>query len=234
MSLIETVAGLKELEAEATCTPWRLHQMLKRDWQARADLEDFDCPGVNLPTSLRKIMGDLDDALDEIERLRAENEDLKRGLEDAVRNIRQQCGTIASLRAQTGMTWQITEELENALAEERARGNHYGMSYEEAVSPDPIERWIINGEIDAPKIYIDRVRDEARRQLQAEGKIGTGDHIVETNQMVPNGKCWPITEERITAIKTLLIEMDAVPTSVQGVDLVNHAEEVLKAMLEEA
>jgi len=92
-------------------------------------------------------------------------------------------------------------ELEAALVEERARGNHYGMSYEEAVSPDPIERWIINGEIDAPKIYIDRVRDEARRQLVTEGKIGTGNHIVKTNQMVTDGGAWQVTEERKTALR---------------------------------
>jgi hypothetical protein len=40
----------------------------------------------------------------------------------------------------------------------------------------------------------------ALEQLQAEGKISIGDHIVETDQMVPNGKCWQITEERKAAI----------------------------------
>jgi hypothetical protein len=61
--------------------------------------------------------------------------------------------------------------LEDALVEERARGNHYGMSYEEATDGN-FERWIIDGEKDLPKFYLDRVRTEAKRQLQAEGKIG--------------------------------------------------------------
>ena len=75
----------------------------------------------------------------------------------------------------------------------------------------------------------DDMMQHARQQLQAEGKIGVGDHIQVTPKMV-----WQVTEERITAIKTFLIEMDAVPTSVQGVDPVIHAEEVLKVMLGEA
>ena len=61
-------------------------------------------------------------------------------------------------------------ELEEALVEERARGNHYGMSYEDAAG-GKIERWIIDGEIDAPKVYIERMRVEARAQLRREGKI---------------------------------------------------------------
>lgn len=32
-----------------------------------------------------------------------------------MRNVRQQCGTIASLRAQIGMTWQVTEGRKEAL-----------------------------------------------------------------------------------------------------------------------
>ena len=44
------------------------------------------------------------------------------------------------------------------------------------------------------------LREAARKQLQAEGKIGNGDHIAETDQMVPNGKVWQITEERKAAI----------------------------------
>ena len=64
------------------------------------------------------------------------------------------------------------QELEDALVEERARGNHYGMSYEDAVGDGEFERWIIDGEKDLPKIYLDRVRAEATRQLRADGKIG--------------------------------------------------------------
>ena len=37
-------------------------------------------------------------------------------------------------------------------------------------------------------------------EVLAEGKIGNGDHIVETDQMIQNGKVWQITEERKAAI----------------------------------
>ena len=67
------------------------------------------------------------------------------------------------------------KELEDALVEERARGNHYGMSYEDAVGDGEFKRWIIGGEKDLPKIYLDRVRAEAKRQIQADGKIGPED-----------------------------------------------------------
>lgn len=60
--------------------------------------------------------------------------------------------------------------LKQYLIEERARGNHYGMSYEDATDGE-IERWIIDGEKDCPKFYLDRVRAEAKRQLITEGKI---------------------------------------------------------------
>jgi hypothetical protein len=46
--------------------------------------------------------------------------------------------------------------------------------------------------IDLPDAMI-----RAQQELQSEGKIGNGDHIAETDQMVP---CWQITEERKAAI----------------------------------
>ena len=83
-------------------------------------------------------------------------------------------------------------ELEDALVEERARGNHYGISYEEVVQPDgEIERWIIDGEKDLPKFCLDRVRAEARRQLKEEGKIGPD---------AAKPRSWQITEERKAAL----------------------------------
>ena len=90
----------------------------------------------------------------------------------------------AEISEQKGMIWktqQVKKEqaaqiksLEDALVEERARGNHYGMSYEDAVGDGEFERWIIDGKKDLPKIYLDRVRVEAKRQLLADGKIGSG------------------------------------------------------------
>ena len=167
------------------------------------DLKEKDRREVYLRSSV---------ALAEIERLRADAEQHEIVIEARLEVIDEQAGRI--------------KELEAALVEERARGNHYGMSYEEALSPDQIERWIINGEKDVSKIYIDRVRDEARRQLQAEGKIGTSDHIVETDQMV-----WQITEERKAALGALLeyISYDAH----DDIEICGHAA-VLLAMLQEA
>lgn len=107
-------------------------------------------------------------------------------------------------------------ELEEALVEERARGNHYGMSYEDAVGDGEFERWIIDGEKDLPKFYLDRVRAEARRQLKEEGKIG------------PDAKprSWQITEEWREALEQashICHEVTAFDTA-----------KVLRAMLEEA
>ena len=78
-------------------------------------------------------------------------------------------------------------ELEDALVEERA-GAIRCEFYDHC-------------EIDLPDAMI-----RARQELQADGKIGpdaeTGnrDHVVGPDQMIPNGKCWQITEERKAAI----------------------------------
>jgi len=63
------------------------------------------------------------------------------------------------------------DEMENMLTEERARGNHYGISYEDLAKDREIERWIIDGEKDVPQEYLYFMRKEARRQLQVENKI---------------------------------------------------------------
>ena len=111
------------------------------------------------------------------------------------------------------------QELEDALVEERARGNHYGMEYDDAIEGE-IERWIIDGEKDSPKFYLDRVREEARRQLRAEGKIG------------PDAKprSWQITDERLEALQ------DAINRYVHAKSLATYTMKrrkgVLRAMLE--
>ena len=107
----------------------------------------------------------------------------------------------AEISEQKGMIWktqQVKKEqaaqiksLEDALVEERARGNHYGMSYEDAVGDGEFERWIIDGKKDLPKIYLDRVRVEAKRQLLADGKIGPD---------AAKPRSWQITDERKAAI----------------------------------
>ena len=70
-------------------------------------------------------------------------------------------------------------------------------------------------------------------EVLAEGKIGNGDHIVETDQMIQNGKVWQITEERKAAIDRgmrFLAWSNANTNDPETeLDLV-----VLRAMLEEA
>lgn len=62
-------------------------------------------------------------------------------------------------------------QLETWLVEERSRGNHYGISYEDLAENREIERWIIDGEKDVPKSYLELMRKEAREQLRSEGKL---------------------------------------------------------------
>ena len=116
------------------------------------------------------------------------------------------------------------KKLEDALVEERARGNHYGMEYEDAIEGE-IERWIIDGEKDSPKFYLDRVREEARRQLQADGKIG------------PNAdakpRVWQITEDRVTAIDQGLRFLEWSNAKTGNVETKKRIA-ILKTMLEEA
>lgn len=102
-------------------------------------------------------------ALDEIERLQADNQKWREYNLQLDRKNRKQRAALKKL-------CQAKRERGKALVEERSRGNHYGMSYEDA-SDGEIERWIIDGEIDAPKVYIERMRMESRAQLRREGKL---------------------------------------------------------------
>lgn len=157
----------------------------------------------------------LPEALAEIERLRADNA----GPSKAVIDIQEERDLAQAEFRAYYKAWEEqaahVQELEDALVEERARGNHYGMSYEDATDGN-FERWIIDGEKDLPKFYLDRVRTEARRQLQAEGKIG------------PDAKprSWQITDERVEALKVATGEMDLS----ENIFYLNS----LKTMLEEA
>ena len=72
----------------------------------------------------------------------------------------------------------------------------------------------------------DDMMQHARQQLQAEGKIGVGDHIQVTPKMV-----WQVTEERKEALGAILeyISYDAH----DDIEICGHAA-VLRAMLDEA
>lgn len=109
------------------------------------------------------LAANLNDALDEIERLQADNQKWREYNLQLDRKNRKLLAALKKLGKEK-------RERGKALVEERARGNHYGMSYEDA-SDGEIERWIIDGEIDAPKVYIERMRMESRAQLRREGKL---------------------------------------------------------------
>jgi len=129
------------------------------------------------------------------------------------------------------------KELEDALVEERARA----LWFE---GDDPCDPPNLDWKTE-PNDIPESVRllwgESARRQLQAEGKIGpdaeTGnrDHVVGPDQMVPNGKVWQITDEREEAFGRILRRLEY-DQSLPG--RTNHkiqrAMELLRAMLREA
>jgi len=194
-------------------------------------LRPFEIAARDLDSDLGKIAGERDEQAARIKSLKKEIRRLKHEskVEQELTN-----SYIKHLHEAEARI----KELEDALVEERARGNHYGMSYEDAVGDGEFERWIIDGEKDLPKIYLDRVRVEAKRQLRADGKIGPdADHIVGPDQMVPNGKIWQITEERKMAVCAMTKMLAAIGCQschnyIQKY-YSNHIA-VLRAMLEEA
>jgi len=74
-------------------------------------------------------------------------------------------------------------------------------------------------------------QDRARK---AEGKISIGDHIVGPDQMVPNGKVWQITEERVEALQDAVNRYDVYDRCLVTHDRKVHVLGVLRAMLTEA
>lgn len=162
----------------------------------------------------------------ENERMRADladsenrNEDLRKGIDDL--------STTIFSGAQTAQI----KKLEDALKEERAKYNvagHGECSYRTPIRNDPLlwkcDKVIVCDWNCCP--IKDEKLVEALQELQAEGKIGNGHHIVGPDQMVPNGEVWQITEERIEALRSVgKIEAQILPRKVGN---------VLRAMLTEA
>ena len=146
------------------------------------------------------------DALAEIERLRAEKEEAQESLTAAY--------LLGSHKKAQEMAARI-KELEDA---HKRAGAKYAKIIRELRSS-------VYANIPGLKKQWDEVL--------AEGKIGNGDHIVETDQMIQNGKVWQITEERKAAIDRgmrFLAWSNANTNDPETeLDLV-----VLRAMLEEA
>ena len=123
----------------------------------------------------------------EIERLRP--------FEIAARDLDSDLGKIAGERDEQAAR---VQELEEALVEMVAT-NPCNIPTLCDVVHDELMCPALDGNCDFWKGYPQKneLREAARKQLQAEGKIGNGDHIAETDQMVP---CWQITDERKAAI----------------------------------
>lgn len=87
------------------------------------------------------------------------------------------------------------------------------------------------------EIDFDRFFDgKAQEQLQAEGKIGTGEHIVETDQMVTNGGVWQVTEERKATLAASLKVLERLKRVNTDTDhsYLDRGIATLRAMLREA
>ena len=180
----------------------------------------------------------------EIERLRADLEQAEICIQARLDVIDQQAKEIkereASLDEAEALTKKNAElmnvylrriaELEDALVEGLTNFLHYRAS-----CYDPARRCPYAKECDDCSTWdacghVEKFRSEARRRLQAEGKIGNGDHVVGPDQMVP---CWQITEERVGLLEYCLETLLDAP-DIEEIPGPGHSIEVLRAMLTEA
>ena len=162
------------------------------DLERARGLRDFlqdDCAEVG------DVWGEM---IAEIARLRAENEDLSK----AVIDIQEERDLAQAEFRSYHRAWEEqaarVQELEEVLVEMVAT-NPCNIPTLSDVVHDELMCPALDGNCDFWKgcPQKNELREAARKQLQAEGKIGNGDHIAETDQMVP---CWQITEERKAAI----------------------------------
>ena len=189
------------------------------DLERARGLRDFlqdDCAEVG------DIWGEM---IAEIERLRAENEDLSK----AVIDIQEERDLAQAEFRSYHRAWEEqaarVQELEEVLVEMVAT-NPCNIPTLCDVVHDELMCPALDGNCDFWKgcPQKNELREAARKQLQAEGKIGNGDHIAETDQMIPNGKVWQITEERKETLRRALEEYKIFPND----------QAVLRAMLREA
>ena len=143
-------------------------------------------------------------ALDEIERL-----------QDREQQLKLDCGRL--WQSKMLLSARI-KELEVWLVEERATGNYY------SANPSPMWDGLSNGHKNIWRL-------EACQQLQAEGKIGGGNHIVGANQMGLTAAQRDALEA-ITDLKTGIICPEC--GARMGCEEIKPHVRVLRAMLEEA
>ena len=233
-SLIDLHAEyINTLEKNPGCSAWDLDEQSEADQRRlrknAAHITSTEEPLIYLQvdqqaTRIKDLEADLEQAeigiragMDVIDDQAAQIKELESSLDEA------EALTKKNAELMNGYLGRIAE-LEDALVEERARGNLYGMSFEEVVQPDDeIERWIIDGEKDLPKFYLDRVRAEARRQLKEDGKIGPD---------AAKPRSWQITEERKTMLSHCLEVVDYVATTKAYSDAIRDRD-TIRAMLEE-
>jgi len=163
------------------------------------ELKDKDRREVHLRSSV--ALDYIQQQSAEIERLRAENEDLSK----AVIDIQEERDLAQAEFRSYHRAWEEqaarVQELEEVLVEMVAT-NPCNIPTLCDVVHDELMCPALDGNCDFWKgcPQKNELREAARKQLQAEGKIGNGDHIAETDTMVP---CWQITEERKAAIEAM-------------------------------
>lgn len=178
------------------------------------------------------------DALAEIERLRADLEQAEICIRARMECIDDQAAYIKELESSLDEAEALTKknaelmngylgriaELEDALVEGLTNFLHYRAS-----CYDPARRCPYAKECDDCSTWdacghVEKFRSEARRRLQAEGKIG------------PDAKprSWQITEERTEALQDVIDRYDVYDRCLVTHDWKVHVLEVLRAMLVEA
>ena len=210
-------------------------ELIGFDLERARGLRDFlqdDCAEVG------DVWGEM---IAEIERLRAENEEAQESLtaayllgshkkaQEMAARIKSLKKEIRRLKHESKVEQELTNSYIKHLHEAEARIKELKEAHKRSGAK---YAKIINELRSSVYANIPGLKKQWDEVL-AEGKIGNGDHIVETDQMIQNGKVWQITEERKAAIDRgmrFLAWSNANTNDPETeLDLV-----VLRAMLEEA
>jgi hypothetical protein len=227
--------------------------------QARVDLVQTKRVIYQRDAKIKELEADLEQAerviearLEVIDQLQVENKELQESLTAAyllgahaqematrlkAHEVQNAKSRIKELEAEREKLGKMVRQRGKWLVEERSR-------YEFAIFDCPQKNSdtscnLLDGYCTFDNCPIGHVMDQiASEKLQTDGKIGSGDHIVEPDQMIPNGKVWQITEERkaaLSAMSSLRTDVDCPQCDawLHFRDIAEHAP-VLRAMLTEA
>ena len=199
-------------------------------------LRPFEIAARDLDSDLTKIAGERDDQAARIKELEAQCEDLM-----------QNCN---SLRERAWKAEVRIKEQDDALAEERAK---YNLSWKDCAyrAPDTYCEKTHNYCTSEDCPLLDEQKTEARRQLQAEGKIGREDATPKIKRCYSCGRSldeidcdnftccdcapsWQITDERKAAIERLIIPVEILLVDHETDPEIEDAVRLLRGMLEGA